>query len=279
MLRPLLLASLSSALLSGAPARRARVAGGVAPRATPCLECDPWQELATPAKYAELVRWYEAHARQSEIPEDLGRWGVTYREYVDEFVAAVAGELPIAPRDAVFESAVGAGWLLRGLAELLPREVGRTVEWCGNDIIPAALDAARAGLLRGEGGVAPTLCVGDSANLTGWVPRARFDATLCGYLEALPLYGREPHLASEEAWRGHWCAEMAAITRPGGHVFVGNIAPLGLEDEAAWWRDAAESDAFGWGVDPASVLVRPQRSARLTAEWGARYHVHMTRRR
>ena len=73
MLRPLLLASLSSALLSGAPARRARVAGGVAPRATPCLECDPWQELATPAKYAELVRWYEAHARQSEIPEDLGR--------------------------------------------------------------------------------------------------------------------------------------------------------------------------------------------------------------
>ena len=36
----------------------------------------------SPAKYAELVRWYEAHARQSEIPEDLGRWGVTYREYV-----------------------------------------------------------------------------------------------------------------------------------------------------------------------------------------------------
>ena len=24
----------------------------------------------------------------------------------------------------------------------------------------------------------------------------RVDATLCGYLEALPLYGREPHLAS-----------------------------------------------------------------------------------
>ena len=101
MLRPLLLSSLSSALLStpSAPARRV-------PLATPCLECDPWQELAMPAKYAELVRWYEAHARQSEIPEDLGRWGVTYREYVDEFVAAVAGELPIAPRDAVFESAV-----------------------------------------------------------------------------------------------------------------------------------------------------------------------------
>ena len=39
-------------------------------------------------------------------------------------------------------AAVGAGWLLRGLLELLPREVGRTVEWCGNDILPAAIDAA-----------------------------------------------------------------------------------------------------------------------------------------
>ena len=213
---PLLLLSPSIALLSTS-ARRVRAASGVslASSEAPCLECDPWQEVAMPVKYAALVRWYEAHARASAIPEDLGRWGVTYREYVDEFVCTVAPELPIAPRDAVFESAVGAGWLLRGLREALPREVGDTVRWAGNDLIPAALDAARAGLGDSAGGGA-CLCVGDSANLTGWVPRARFDVSLCGYLEARPLYGREPHLASEAAWRGHWVAQMAAITRAGG---------------------------------------------------------------
>ena len=94
---------------------------------------------------------------------------------------------------------------------------------------------------------------------------------------------------------------MAAVTKPGGLVFVGNVrrprsqraesdasAGLYLKPPPAadreidgvtpeWWRASADLDTYGWDVDPASICVRPLADPTLVGEWGPRYHVFMRR--
>ena len=83
--------------------------------------------------------------------------------------------------------------------------------------------------------------------------------------------------AIDAAMRGGG-ADDGAAPLDGGAAAAARDLEEQVEEEAAWWREAAESDVFAWGVDPASVRVRPLRSDFLTAEWGVRYHVHMTKR-
>ena len=44
------------------------------------------------------------------------------------------------------------------------------------------------------------------------------------------------------------------------------------------WVEQAESNAFGWDVDPSSVRFTPLTCALLEEKWGARYAVYMRRR-
>lgn len=244
----------------------------------PCLVCDPFQAKTVREKYRNLRRWYEAEAASTPgFEQNIGHWGVSYDQYVNGFVADVVEGMQLQPNDAVFESAVGAGWLLRGLRQLLPLSIGDTLKLCGNDIIPMALDFAERGL-QSSVAPAPVLCLGDSANLTTWVPAAAFDAVLCGYTEPG---------ADGEDWTGNWVRQMAWCAKPGGLIFVGNNrmpTPNPRPGQSAgglpmsWWVEQAESNAFGWDVDPSSVRFTPLKCALLEEKWGARYAVYMRRR-
>jgi hypothetical protein len=256
----------------GATVRPPQIVGAVQP--PPCLVCDAFQAKHVREKYRNLRRWYEDFALKTMgEQESIGHWGVSYAEYA-EFVAEVAGGMELRAGDAVFESAVGNGWLLRGLRQELTAEVADTLRLAGNDIIPMALDLAQA-RLASDGAPPPVLCLGDSANLTGWVERGSFDAVLCGYLE--------PNTGGHE-WAGNWVRQMAWCARPGGLVFLGNnFAPTPQRPGTSgsgvlplsWWRDAAVSDKYGWGVEPESVRLQPLRSPALRAAWGERYSVFM----
>ena len=139
---------------------------------TPCLVCDEDQASRVLHEYRSLRLWYEKLHAESDLPEDIGHWEVSYQQYKEEFVADIADEVQLRPGDAIFESAVGSGWLLRALRELQPPEVGNTLRLAGCDIIPSALDIAKRGLLEGAGAPSPVLCLGDSANLSAWIPPA-----------------------------------------------------------------------------------------------------------
>ena len=248
--------------------------------AKPCLECDLHQAKYTREKYRNLRRWYEAEAAASAEPEAIGHWGITYRQYVDEFVAETADAMELRVGDTVFESAVGAGWLLRGLRELLPSSLRDTIRFAGNDILPLALALAVRGL-QSSTAPPPVLCVGDSANLTTWVRGGSFDAVLCGYLQPGAMDGEDPH-----AWSGNWVAQMAWCAKPGGLIFIGNnhVPTLprpgrrGGGTPESWWVESARHNTYGWDVDPDSVRVKVLGSAFLTEKWGPRYSVYMRRR-
>jgi len=247
------------------------------PLITPCA----WQLDNCAREHALVREWYDKGRDQSRY--GVGNWGVSYRQYVDGFVAAVADELNLKDGDAVFESAVGEGWFLRGLAERLPTISLRAA---GNDVLESALEVARRDV---PGGV---FCVGDSKNLT-WVPAATFDAAVCAYVEV----GTAATPEAEADAYGSWTRELARTVKPGGRIFVGNVqAPRATEDAAAglylkppaaaggrdvvdeaWWRDAAASDEYGW--DAEDVRVAPLTDATLLDAWGPRYHVFMRRRR
>ena len=236
------------------------------------LECCEWQAQHCATTYGRVVDWYEGGGAA-----DVGNWGVAYDDY-EAFVDEVAPRLGLAAGDAVFESAVGAGWLLRGLR----RRLG-ALRVAGNDVSSAALDEARRALPDG------VFCVGDSLNLS-WVPRRSYDAALCGYVEAGAATGK-----AEAELTGRWVREMARLVKPGGVVFVGNIRPPRAEADAGaglylkpppgaepaeevtrdWWREAAASDAYGWGVDAAATELLDLRSPTLVREWGPRYSVVM----
>lgn len=241
------------------------------------LECCGWQRAHCRATYGAVNDWYSA----TRSAEDAGNWGVSYEAYRDGFVGGVARELDLRAGDAVFESAVGAGWFLRGLRETLRIPL----RLHGNDASEAAVGAARRALADGS------FCVGDSLNLT-WVAADAFDAVLCGYVET-------GGARDEAAATGEWVAQMAKRAKPGAPVFVGNVRPPRATDDAAaglylrppeaaaaaadpvtpdWWRESAASDAFGWRCDPASVRVRPLEAPELVAAWGPRYSVFMRRR-
>lgn len=73
---------------------------------------------------------------------------------------------------------------------------------------------------------------------------------------------------------------MAHVTKPGGWIAIGAIQydhggaaadRIGPE----WWAEAAESNEWGWDVEPASVVVKDLESAVLHDEWGPRYCVAM----
>ena len=300
---------------------------------TPCLVCDDDQASRVLHEYRSLRLWYENLHAESDLPEDIGHWEVSYQQYKDDFVAEVADEMQLRPGDAVFESAVGSGWLLKSLRELQPPEVADTLRLAGCDIIPSALDIAKRGLLDSTTAPSPVLCLGDSANLSAWIPPAvslllrpfnciacfayfayfafarenltgphlaldappvplfafismpqTFDAVICGYLE-----GKAVNAGGDE-WAGNWVAQMAYTCKPGGLLFIGNnhMPPAhegegGADPDAnltpppSWWTEAAESDRFGWGVDPASCRIMPLRSAALRELWGERYSVFMQR--
>lgn len=245
--------------------------------ARPCLVCDAHQATYVRERYRDLRRWYEENAASSAVPENIGHWNVGYEEYVNGFVAEIADGLELQPGDAVFESAVGAGWLLRGLRERLPHDVSVSLRLAGNDIIPMALDFAERGL-HSDVAPPPVLCLGDSANLTTWVPHAAFDAVLCGYIE--------PNAGGLE-WVGKWVAQMAHCAKPGALIFVGNN-PMPLANPrpgraaggtpSSWWEEAAASDKFGWSIAPESVRIAPLRSPLLREKWGERYAVFMRKR-
>ena len=63
---------------------------------------------------------------------------------------------------------------------------------------------------------------------------------------------------------------------------AGALADQGLPPtdylDMSFWRAAAESDEYGWDVDPDSVVVRAMDSEVLAAEWGPRYCVVMRRK-
>lgn len=241
------------------------------------LRCCSWQRAHCEREYRDLRDWY----RSSAIA-DAGNWGVSYEAYRDGFVRAVAGGMALEAGDAVYESAVGAGWLLRGLDETL----GLPLRYAGNDVLADALVDARK---HCDG----AFCVGDSMNLT-WVAEDAFDAVLCGYVEA----GAAATPEAEAAVTATWVAQMAKRARPGGLVFVGNVRqPRETEDAAAglylrpppgdgrgervdpaWWRARAADDAHGWRVDPDTVRIAPLADPRLVAAWGPRYSVFMRRR-
>lgn len=244
----------------------------------PCLICDADQAEKVLHDYRNLRQWYEARHAASTDPDDIGHWQVTYEQYL-EFVAEVADEIDLRPGDAIFESAVGAGWLLRGLRDVLPPEVGDTLRLAGNDIIPLAIEIAQRGLKSAAAASPPpVLCLGDSSDLT-WVPPASFDVVVCGYLENKAVS------AGGEEWAGNWVSQMAWCAKPGGQLVVGNNhVPCGGSDPdnnfgppPSWWKAAAESDRFGWGIDPASVRAVPLRSASLREVWNDRYCVYMRR--
>jgi hypothetical protein len=84
--------------------------------------------------YNELTSWYLEHWRESAVEDDLSHWGVTYRTYADEYVKAFASMMILEPGSQVFESAVGAGWLIRAIQESQP-EASQGIKWAGNDIL------------------------------------------------------------------------------------------------------------------------------------------------
>jgi hypothetical protein len=113
---------------------------------------------------------------------------------------------------------------------------------------------------------------------------SRYDMCLCGYIEpspdAIKAAGYHPKFIRK--WFGNWVRQMAHVTKPGGWIAVGAIQydlvpwspeKIGIE----WWKEAAASDAWEWGVDPESVVVRELDSAVLNEEWGPRYCVAMRR--
>ncbi|CAH0365909.1 unnamed protein product [Pelagomonas calceolata] len=224
-----------------------------------------WQQThcATAPQFRNVVQWYEGDAHGS------GNWGVTYRRYVDGFVKAVADDLGIEEGATVFESAVGEGWFLSGLYELL--DVAFDV--AGNDVSMKAIEECRMELPWGS------FAVGDSLNLT-WVDPQRFDAVICAYVEP----GENEN---EAAVTETWVREMCRLAKPSARVFVGNVRPpRGVTDAAAgaylkppedlvteaWW----EAKAGDWGVD--DVRIVPLTDATLLEEWGPRYHVFMRKR-
>mmetsp|Transcript_14687 Transcript_14687/g.21721 ORF Transcript_14687/g.21721 Transcript_14687/m.21721 type:complete len:346 (-) Transcript_14687:446-1483(-) len=259
------------------------------------LEQDPWQEeliLRKNSPYNEMCMWYLQCMRESNVHEDIAHWGIPYRTYVDEYVKEFAELIPIRPGDRVFDSAVGSGWLIRGLVELNEQQQqdddgidenedwDNSVEWFGNDILPDALNLARRDISNGQ------FVLADSANLT-WAPANTFDSAICGYIEpspdALVAAGYEPTAVQE--WFGNWVAQMARLVRPGGHVCIGAVqTPLALgpthreQLRKEWWKKAARGDVYGWDVNPESVVIRPLTSKLLKKEWDQRYCVRMTKK-
>ena len=102
--------------------------------------------LRSPSKkqnlYHEMVQWYLTSWRESSVEEDIAHWGIPYSDYVREYVDPFSELIPISRGDKVYDSAVGSGWLIRGLLELKQQAVDdwSTVQWYGNDIL---LDALR----------------------------------------------------------------------------------------------------------------------------------------
>ena len=224
-----------------------------------------WQQThcATAPQFRNVVQWYEGDAHGS------GNWGVTYRRYVDGFVKQIADDLGIEEGATVFESAVGEGWFLSGLYELL--DVSFDV--AGNDVSMKAIEECRMELPWGS------FAVGDSLNLT-WVSPQSFDAVICAYVE--PGENENEAEVTEK-----WVREMCRLAKPNARVFVGNVRPpRGVTNEAAgsylkppsdlvteaWW----EAKAADWGVD--DVRIVPLTDATLLEEWGPRYHVFMRKR-
>mmetsp|Transcript_72447 Transcript_72447/g.141976 ORF Transcript_72447/g.141976 Transcript_72447/m.141976 type:complete len:322 (+) Transcript_72447:538-1503(+) len=250
------------------------------------LEQDPWQYqlFRSPGSgnpYAEMTNWYLQSWRESDVDEDIAHWGITYREYVDEYVRQFSELIPISQGMRVFESAVGSGWLIRGLLELKAADDGvddglESVEWNGNDILPDALSLARRDVPGGQ------FVLGDSANLT-WVPKAAYDVAVCGYIEPSPdaIVAGGYLLTEVQDWVGNWVKQMTRLVKPGGVVCVGAVQEvleaydLSEKIVSSWWEESARSDAYGWGVDPDLVTTRALRSDLLEREWGPRYCVRL----
>ena len=81
--------------------------------------------------YRELTNWYLAHWRESGVEDDISHWGVDYATYASEYVKEFAKLIPLDDLrggSRVWESAVGAGWLIRGLIDHAPGST-EEVQW------------------------------------------------------------------------------------------------------------------------------------------------------
>lgn len=240
------------------------------------LEQDSWQEARLRSRgspFREVSEWYLKAWRMSGIEEDIGNWGVSYRTYVEEYVRDFASLIDINEKDdrqrTIFESAVGSGWLIRGLMEV--KSTCNSVQWYGNDILPDALRLARRDIPGGN------FVLADSTNLT-WIPSETFDDCICGYLEAssdvLDASGYPPN--DKRNWFGNWVYQMARLVRPGGQICVGAIMIEHIEPE--WWIEAAKSDDYDWCVDPKSIKILHLDSDILKDKWGNRYCVRLCKK-
>ena len=285
-LRSAAIPSLSAADLALKPRPpRPRARDAAAADAPPLLRCCEWQAAHCATNYGGVRDWYDGESVEwvrggvTYRGTDEGNWGVDYATYRDGFARPLAAELAdLAAGSAVYESAVGAGWLLRGIDEALDVEL----RYAGNDVSEAALASARRDLPKGS------FAVGDSLNLT-WVDAATFDAVLCGFVDTI-----DADAAREKERTGAWVGEMTRLAKPGALIVAGNVEPPkaipappgGLYAAATgadgvnpdWWRACAASDEHGWGVDPDSVRIRPLDDRALIDAWGERYSVFMRRR-
>jgi hypothetical protein len=61
----------------------------------------------------------------------------------------------------------------------------------------------------------------------------------------------------QQDWYGLWVGEMARIAKPGAPIIVESISPPFCEETEEWggvskdwWKIVAQSEKYGWGVDP-----------------------------
>jgi hypothetical protein len=80
----------------------------------------------------------------------------------------------------------------------------------------------------------------------------------------------------QNEWYGRWVAEMARIAKPGVPVIVEQVSAAYCDDyldwggvRREWWLETATKDAFGWDVDPSSLVFEDD------IVFEGRYHVFM----
>merc|ERR1712048_1205022 len=91
------------------------------------LEQDPWQyhQLLRSSGnnlYQEVKTSYLLKRRDMELAEDTGILSLSYKQYVDEYVKSFSELIPVRPGIRAFDSAVGNGWLIRGLLDVKAAE-------------------------------------------------------------------------------------------------------------------------------------------------------------
>jgi hypothetical protein len=208
----------------------------------------------------------------------------------------------------IYESACGIGLNLYMTLEILQEVAGiENLFVYGNELVEVSAEKANAVYDHvppafSRNGV---ICPASSLDL-GFIPANSFDLVYTGYISPLndPLnFGLESDVnydryetlcesSSEEEWAeaalnevaqsrqnewyGRWVAEMARIAKPGVPVIVEQVSAAYCDDyldwggvRREWWLETATKDAFGWDVDPSSLVFEDD------IVFEGRYHVFM----